>query len=59
MPSPTLADIPDDHPWKKSKYHNDGLFGYGDANGAAAHIMAMLETFWHDYRIMQGYTIWP
>lgn len=49
--SPTLDDIPDDHSWKHDKYYNDGLFDYGDANGAATHIMDMLEDFWRDYRI--------
>ena len=43
--SPTLANVPEDHPWKESKYYNDGSFPYGMILPTATFILKLLEYF--------------
>lgn len=43
---PTIKDIPNDHPWSKSKYDYDKSFPWGEAEQAARYIIERLEKFW-------------
>lgn len=44
--APTLASIPQEHPWLNNKHYNDALFDYGKAEEAATFIMNELTEFW-------------
>ena len=43
--TPTLANVPEDHPWRESKYYNDGSFAHGEILPAATYILKLLEDF--------------